>query len=252
MDPYLEELAERLDVVDYARGAAERLCVSAELLEGASGATRDGEHWLEVGAYPGLLCVLAREKLGVGRVSALTLASGEEFEQRMGEHGIQVAVCDIETTPFPHEDASVDQVLFCEVLEHLLYPHGVLREIRRVLRPGGRVLVSSPNMAALRNRVRLLLGLSILDPLPDVRWSAEGVPEATYRPHVRTYLLSEALELLGSFSLVPEQVRWAEHRGDRPGLGARVRRWVRQLVTRPIPRLRDTWIVQLRADGDAT
>lgn len=45
----------------------------------------------------------------------------------------------------PFEDGSVDCVLFSEVIEHLDHPELALIEIRRVLRPGGRVIIIFPN-----------------------------------------------------------------------------------------------------------
>jgi SAM-dependent methyltransferase len=60
--------------------------------------------------------------------------------QRLPEH---VAVeGDIEAMPFG--DASFATVLCTEVLEHVPYPETALREIRRVLQPGGLLLGSVP------------------------------------------------------------------------------------------------------------
>jgi O-antigen biosynthesis protein len=42
-------------------------------------------------------------------------------------------------------DASVDCVIAFEMIEHVEQPAKVIREVRRVLRPGGRLIVSTPN-----------------------------------------------------------------------------------------------------------
>lgn len=42
-------------------------------------------------------------------------------------------------------DAAVDLVLCCSVLEHVEQPEPLLREIRRVLKPGGRFFAKTPN-----------------------------------------------------------------------------------------------------------
>lgn len=51
-----------------------------------------------------------------------------------------------------------DFILFGDVLEHLVHPDIVLADIARRLAPGGRVLVSLPNIAFAGNRLSHLLG----------------------------------------------------------------------------------------------
>jgi SAM-dependent methyltransferase len=46
--------------------------------------------------------------------------------------------------PWPVADASADLVLCTEVLEHVLEPADLLREVRRCMRPGGRLLMTVP------------------------------------------------------------------------------------------------------------
>ncbi len=59
----------------------------------------------------------------------------------------------------PFRAASFDAAIALEVIEHVRYPYRLLREVRRVLRPGGRFLLSTPNVATPVNRVALgLLG----------------------------------------------------------------------------------------------
>lgn len=52
-----------------------------------------------------------------------------------------------EAIPLP--DASVDSILCTQVFEHLPHPHVAIRELFRVLRPGGRCLFSVPQMNEL-------------------------------------------------------------------------------------------------------
>jgi len=57
--------------------------------------------------------------------------------------GINFAQADALMTPFPA--ASFDIVVSFETIEHLEQPHAFLREIHRLLRPGGVLICSSPN-----------------------------------------------------------------------------------------------------------
>lgn len=56
---------------------------------------------------------------------------------------IWFAVASGEALPLP--DGQVDLLLFSEVVEHLTHPDRVLGEIARVLKPGGRVVMTTPN-----------------------------------------------------------------------------------------------------------
>jgi len=44
----------------------------------------------------------------------------------------------------PYPDNTFDKALFCEVIEHVADTASAIREIRRVLKPGGRLIVTTP------------------------------------------------------------------------------------------------------------
>jgi 2-polyprenyl-3-methyl-5-hydroxy-6-metoxy-1,4-benzoquinol methylase len=50
-----------------------------------------------------------------------------------------------------------DRVLLVEVIEHLEAPWSALRNASRLVAPGGRIVISTPNLATLRNRLELAL-----------------------------------------------------------------------------------------------
>lgn len=71
----------------------------------------------------------------------------------------------IENAPFPFPDDTFDILLFCEIVEHLLCdPVKVLREIKRVLKKGGRLILTTPNVSRLDNVTRMIAGENIYDP----------------------------------------------------------------------------------------
>lgn len=59
--------------------------------------------------------------------------------------------------PFPYDDDYFDYVACLEGLEHVENYHHCLREIRRILKPGGKLIVSTPNPLNVKSRIRFLL-----------------------------------------------------------------------------------------------
>ncbi|MDO8291261.1 MAG: methyltransferase domain-containing protein [Gallionella sp.] len=94
----------------------------------------------------------------------------------------------VENEPFPYAEGEFDVVIFAEIIEHLLNdPCKVLREIKRVLKPGGTLIVTTPNVARLENVARLISGDNIYDP-----YSGYG----PYVRHNREYTRHELVTLL--------------------------------------------------------
>ncbi len=56
----------------------------------------------------------------------------------------------------PFQSGSFDAVNLVEVIEHIEHQAQLIREIRRVLKPGGRLLISTPNVLNVFSRVRFL------------------------------------------------------------------------------------------------
>lgn len=68
---------------------------------------------------------------------------GMEYSPGAGYRGNAADVCG-DAAAIPFATASVDTVLCTEVLEHVPDPDGVIREIARVLRPGGVLVCTAP------------------------------------------------------------------------------------------------------------
>ena len=83
-----------------------------------------------------------------------------------GERHRFVCACfDAETERFPFDDNTFDLVIWSEVIEHLTKdPVHTLGEVHRVLKPGGCVVISTPNSSRADNVIALARGHNIYDP----------------------------------------------------------------------------------------
>jgi arsenite methyltransferase len=108
-------------------------------------ALRPGETVVDIGAGPGFLAVEMAAAVGPhGRVHAIDpsesmLALARARETEPGTAPVEVASGSANALPLP--DASVDAAVATQVLEYVADIPGALAEVRRVLRPGGRVLL---------------------------------------------------------------------------------------------------------------
>jgi SAM-dependent methyltransferase len=104
---------------------------------------------------------------------ALDLGAGQgAISQALKDRGFEVTATDVNTAQFraaavpclkfdlnerlPFPDGSFDLVMAIEILEHLESPRAFLREIFRLVKPGGLAVVTTPNITSLPSRVLFL------------------------------------------------------------------------------------------------
>lgn len=68
----------------------------------------------------------------------------------------KVDIVDLNKNRLPYRDGLFDIVTATEVIEHLENPRSFLRDINRVLKPGGLCVLSTPNVLSLNSRLRYL------------------------------------------------------------------------------------------------
>jgi len=110
------------------------------------------------------------------------------------------ACCNL-SEPLPWAEASFDALFSIEGIEHLENRFAFLRQAHRILRPGGVLVITTPNIVSLRSRVRFLWsGFFHKDPRPlneAARHPLHHVGLSTftdlrYALHTSGFILSEA------------------------------------------------------------
>jgi glycosyltransferase involved in cell wall biosynthesis/SAM-dependent methyltransferase len=119
---------------------------------------------LEMGAYLQITPAL-KTRLGYGEVRGCYYGPAGTTERRQvvsaegEEFSCEVDLFDAERDRFPYSDGHFATVLCCELIEHLPNdPMHMMSEINRILRPGGHVVLTTPNIASLRALAAVLQG----------------------------------------------------------------------------------------------
>jgi SAM-dependent methyltransferase len=97
----------------------------------------------------------------------------------------------------PVAGGAADVVIMSELIEHLVDPDGAVAEVRRVLRPGGSLLLSTPNLAAWYNRGLLALGIQPVFSEVSLR-GVFGRPGHVVAGHLRLFTRRALTEFLAA------------------------------------------------------
>jgi glycosyltransferase involved in cell wall biosynthesis len=193
---------------------------------------------LEMGAYMQITPAL-KFNLGYGCVRGCYYgALGHTDHKSIASENGRTFECDVdlfdaERDIYPYPDESFDTVLCCELIEHLFAdPMHMMAEINRVLKPGGHLLLTTPNLGSLRAIAAILQGYHPSFFPAYIRPRKEGKEgEETEARHNREYVPMEVQHLFtnsgfeivrletGEFIDVPHpELSWIEHLLDRYSL----------------------------------
>lgn len=124
--------------------------------------------------------------------------------------GLLVIQGGVDASGLPLPDSSADVVIMSELIEHLVDTDAAVDEAHRVLRPGGILLLSTPNLAAWFNRG--LIGLGIQPVFSEV--SLRGIygrPGHEVVGHLRLFTRRALVEFLAARGFRCEQVQGAPY-----------------------------------------
>jgi len=179
----------------------------SEIVGEVRGAAAAGSNILSIGAgvceVEAILSVLGYNVTAVDDLSDIWHLLGRNKERIINfaeSHDVKLIVK-------PFEEAGLQQqydvVMLIDVLEHILFsPRELLNKVLECLKPGGALIVETPNSARLYYRLRQLLGKPNYIDLEGFYWSV-----GPYRYHLKEYTAEELRTMMRLQGLTDIRVR---------------------------------------------
>jgi SAM-dependent methyltransferase len=196
-------------------------------LEVLTGTAKPGSRLLDVGVNPPFMLATMR---ALGYEAQGVDLHPESFKAAIERFGLDVRAVDIEREPLPFDDGTFDVVYMAEVFEHLrINPIFTARELHRVLRPGGKLLLRTPNLYSLPGFYSLLVKGTAYSCASDSLFDQYNmINNLGFFGHIREYTYQELTGFLKRIGFADVRVRF---------WGGGGRWWTRQ-VYRLAPNLR--------------
>jgi SAM-dependent methyltransferase len=159
---------------------------------------------LEIGSSPPFVtAALSQRGYDVAGVDI----APDRFAGSIARFGLEVHACDIEQERLPFDSDTFDLVLMNEVFEHLrINPIFTCSEVLRVLRPGGRLMLSTPNLWSLRGIFRFLVLRRAYAACADPYEEFSKLATIGHMGHVREYTTREVRSFLTRVGFDVERV----------------------------------------------
>jgi len=185
----------------YANGHKKRIAFDLEILQRH---IPQKTRVLEIGSIP-LLFTTALAKSGY-EVTGIDIAP-ERFNSCIRQLELIVLKCDIEREVLPIQENIYDAVVFNEIFEHLrINPIFTMREVLRVMKPNGTLLLSSPNIWSLIGIRNFLLRKRAYSIAGDLYTEYGKLEKLGHMGHVREYSSIEVTDFLSKIGFVVEKL----------------------------------------------
>lgn len=185
---------------------------------------------LDVGCTDGFLSQKFRA-MGLYTIGIDASASAVETARTRAD---EAYVADTGKEALPLPDGKVDLIWAGEIIEHIFDTEFFVEELLRVTKPGGRLILSTPNLGAWINRIALLLGTQPFFTEVGVRPSNQGSflrKVTTPAGHIRNFTQSSLKNLLERCGWTVESMHGAALLTGKSVL------WLDKIVSHALPAL---------------
>lgn len=153
----------------------------------------------------------------------------ERYKEAISRAGLKVVRCNVELETLPFDDKTFDAAIFNEMFEHLrMNPIFTLSEVKRVLKPGGILMLSTPNLRSLNGIYNFLIRNRSYSCLGNIFKEYKKLQELGHMGHVREFTTVEVTEFLQNIGFIVDSVIYRGRFGTN----------IKQFLARTVPSLR--------------
>jgi SAM-dependent methyltransferase len=139
------------------------------------------------------------------------------------KNDLNVIKCNVETEKLPFDDETFQMVLFNEIFEHLrINPIDTLEEVNRILKPGGIMMLTTPNLYALHTIVNYLIGRGIRKPYNQFK----SLKTLGHMGHIREYSVNEVKIFLENTGFEVVDIKYRAYKYHIKGIWGKIANFI--------------------------
>lgn len=204
INSYYKRLYEDFIVEEYSRKAAQIILnlIKSEI--------KEKDNVLEAGCGNGEFASILKK---IFSVDITGMEISESGIKKAKSRGVNVIRADLQNK-FPFKNEEFDVIFSGQVIEHLYNPDFFLDECFRVLKKGGKLILTTPNLAAWFNRIIFLFGYqpffmetSTIDKTVGLSFTRKLTKERQVAGHIRVFTLRALKDILTLHKFQCEKIK---------------------------------------------
>lgn len=148
---------------------------------------------IEIGAFLGYVCnSLSKFGFNIEALDLPRVMEKKDLQKKYAQFGVNTKSFTPSKYVLPYESNSLDMIIMCETLEHFNFnPVPLFMEFNRVLKKGGLIYITVPNLVQFRKRINFLKGKPPLTTIEEFIEEVKTDFDGSILYHLKEYTVDE-------------------------------------------------------------